>query len=119
MCLYIGLEVGSDWKSELKEKVREQVKQQLVFYHIMNKEGLKPSPEEYEALFDEYLTDALAQSSITPDKYASEAEYLAEKERYKQQIIQQAGEEYFKSMIYYEVAIEALMGYANIIETAE
>ena len=116
MCLYIGLEVGSDWKAFVTDIAKSQVKQQLVFYHIMNVEGLKPSAEEYAALFDEYLLPALEEKGITPDKYESEIEYLAAKESYKAQIIEKNGEEYFKSMIYYQITVKAIKTFANVVE---
>ena len=119
MCLYIGLDIGSDWKAFVTDIAKSQVKQQLVFYHIMNVEGLKPTGEEYEVLFDEYLTPALEDKGITPDKYESEIEYLAAKESYKAQIVEKNGEDYFKSMIYYQLTVEAIKSYANVVENAE
>ena len=119
MCLYIGLDVGSDWKSKLNEIAKSQIKQQLIFYHIMNVEGLKPTDEEFYSLFDEYLIPALAESGITPDKYATEEEYLAEKEKYKTELIRKHGEDYFKTMIYYEVTVNAIKDFANVVEITE
>lgn len=119
VCLYIGLEVGADWRAELRTMAQSQIKQQLIFYRIMHKEGLKPTEEEYNAIFDEYLTSALKQSSITPDKFETEEEYLAKKEEYKRQLIEANGEDYFKNMIYYEVTVEALKSYANVVETSD
>jgi FKBP-type peptidyl-prolyl cis-trans isomerase (trigger factor) len=119
MCLYIGLEVGSDWRAYVTDVAKSQIKQQLVFYHIMNVEGLKPSLEEYAALFDEYLVSALENSGITPDKYSTEEEYLAAKESYKVELFRKNGEDYFKSMIYYQVTVKAIKGYANVVEIAK
>lgn len=119
VCLYIGLEIGADWRAELRTMAQSQIKQQLIFYRIMHKEGLKPTEEEYNAIFDEYLTSALKQSSITPDKFETEEEYLAKKEEYKKQLIEANGEDYFKNMIYYELAVEALKSYANVVETSD
>ena len=116
MCLYIGLEVGSDWKSYVTDIAKSQVKQQLVFYHIMNVEGLKPTDEEFVKLFDEYLISALENNGKTPDKYETEAEYLAAKESYKAQLIEKNGEDYFKAMIYYQVTVKAIKGFANVVE---
>lgn len=119
MCLYMGLDVGSDWKAYVTDIAKSQVKQQLVFYHIMNVEGLKPDEEEFERLFDEYLTPALEDKGITLDKYATEEEYIKAKENYKTQIIEKNGEDYFKSMIYYQLTVDAIKGFANVVETVE
>ena len=119
MCLYLGLEIGSDWQAELEEIAKNQIKQQMIIYHIMNKEGLRPTAAKYEELFDEYLTDALNSEGITPENYGTNDEYLAVKNEYKTQMLKQQGEEYFKSMIYYGVVWEKVKGYANIVDKAE
>ena len=119
MCLYIGLDVGSDWKAELKNMAKEQVKQQLIFYRIMNQEGLKPTDEEYNKLFDEYLVSALAEQGIVAEKYDTEEEYLTAKSNFKKQMLESRGEEYFKTMIYYQVTVEKIIEYANVVETTE
>ena len=119
MCLYLGLENGADWKAEVTAMAQESIKQQLVFYHIMNLEKLKPTDEEYEKLIDEHLISAMISAGITEDKYESKEAYLAAKEDYKKKAFEKNGEEYFKSMIYYEVGIEAMLGYANVVEITE
>ena len=119
MCLYIGLDVGSDWKSYVNDLAKSQVKQQLIFYHIMNVEGLKPTKEEYEEIFDSYLEGSLESNSITPDKFATEEEYLAAKEKYKQQLISNKGEEYFQAMIYYNETTKGIKSFFNVVEKGE
>lgn len=119
MCLYIGLDVGSDWKAELKNMAKDQVKQQLIFYRIMNQEGLKPTDEEYNKLFDEYLVSALADQGIVAEKYDTEEEYLTAKSNFKKQMLESRGEEYFKTMIYYQVTVEKIIEYANVVETTK
>ena len=85
----------------------------------MNVEGLKPTDEEFVNLFDEYLISALENNGKTPDKYETEAEYLAAKESYKAQLIEKNGEDYFKAMIYYQVTVKAIKGFANVVEIAK
>ena len=119
MCLYIGLEVGSDWKGTLMDMAKDQIKQQLIFYRIMDKEELRPDADEYAALFDEYLTEALASEGITADKYNTEEEYFKAKAEYKAKLIEARGEEYFKAMIYYNITMETVLSYANVVEIAE
>ena len=119
MCLYLGLDVGSDWKAYVNDLAKEQIKEKLIFYHIMNVEGLKPTEEEYNILFDEYFEEALRNNGITPDKYQTESGYLTAKEDYKNQLISKHGEDYFKSMIYYDETVKGIKSFANIIEIAE
>lgn len=116
MCLYIGLEVGSDWRGALREMAESQLKQELIFYGIMQKEGLTPTDSEYAEWFNDYLTEALEKSGITPDKYHSEALYNAEREKYRSQLISSKGEEYFRTLMCYQVTLDAVMSYANVVE---
>lgn len=115
-CLYFGLKAGSDWKAEVEAVAKEEIKQQLVFYHIMNLEGTKPTKEEYEAKFDEYLVSVLDEKGMNEDKFDTPEQYLAKKESTKAELINSKGEEYFKAMIYYEIGVKAAISYAEIIE---
>lgn len=118
-CLYLGVDYDKDWKTEARNYVKENMKKQLLFYHIMNVEGLKPTEEEYNQLFDEYLSEALEQEHIIPERYSTTEEYEAAKEEYKSKIIEKNGEDYFKVMIYYQLGIEAVLEYANVVEITE
>ena len=119
MCLYLGLNVGSDWKTLVTTYAKNTVKQELIFYHIMNLEGLKPSEEEYQTLFDAYMLEALEANGITPDKYNSTVEYENAKANYKKTVLEQYGDNYFRSMIYYREVIKIVKTYAVIEETEE
>jgi hypothetical protein len=114
--LYFNLAPGSDWKAEITKVAKEEIKQQLVFYHIMNLEGTKPTKEEYDAKFDEYLVSVLDEAGMTEDKFDTPEQYKAMKESKKAELISAKSEEYFKAMIYYEIGVEAAIGYAEIIE---
>ena len=119
MCLYLGLDAGSDWQAYLEELAKEQVKEKLIFLHIMNVEGLKPTAEEYDALFEKYLVEVLVEKGVTPEKYATIEEYNKDKETYKDQLIKQYGEDYFKTMLYYQAVAKGIKSFANIIEITE
>lgn len=119
ICLYLGFDPSTDPNEALDTAAKEQIKQQLIFYHIMNVEGLKPSEEEYDRHFDGYLVDALESNGVTPDKYDTEEEYLAEKAKFKADILESKGDDYFKSVIYYQIGIEAITSYANVVEIGE
>ena len=116
MCIQVGLESGSDWRAALVEMAQENIKIQLIFYHIMNVEGLKPTKEEYDNLFDEYVISVLEENGITEDDFDTKESYLAKIKEYKEKLIKENGEEYFKSMIYYQIGIEEIKKYANIVE---
>ena len=115
-CRYFGLSDGSDWRAEITRIAKEEIKQQLVFYHIMNVEGLKPTQLEYERRFDEYLVAALDEEGKTPDKFKTQEEYEAMKESKKAELIASRSEEYFKAMIYYEIGVKAIIEFAEFVE---
>ena len=115
-CLYFNLAIGSDWRAEITRVAKEEIKQQLVFYHIMNVEGLKPTQLEYERRFDEYLVAALDEEGKTPDKFKTQEEYEAMKESKKAELIASRSEEYFKAMIYYEIGVKAVIEFAEFVE---
>lgn len=116
--LYLGMTSG-DWRAEAENVAKEQVKQQLIFFHIMNVEGLKPSEEEYNAIFDEYLIEALEAEHIIPERYDDNAAYEAAKEKYKADIIAKNGEDYFKSMLYLQIGMNAILSYGSVVEITE
>ena len=119
MCAYIGLAVGSDWKAYVNDIAKEQVKQRLVFFHVMNVGGFKPTEEEYQELFDAYVLEFLADKGVTEDKYATTEEYLEKVAEYTKQMLTQNGEDYYRNMIYYEVTIEGVLEYANFVTIEE
>ena len=112
---YYGLNVGDDWKTDLRAYAEKQVTYMLAIFYIIDKENLVPTEEEYNALFDEYFLEALTEAGITADKYQTEAEYKNACEKYKAQMIENNGEDYFKKLIYYSYAHEKLMSYASIV----
>ena len=85
----------------------------------MNVEGLKPSEEEYNAIFDEYLIEALEAEHIIPERYDDNAAYEAAKEKYKADIIAKNGEDYFKSMLYLQIGMNAILSYGSVVEITE
>lgn len=114
-CMYFGLASGSDWKPAARAAAEDQIKQYLIFYYVMDVEGLDPTPEEYEVLFDEYLTDALKENGVTEDKFNTEEEFLEHKKQYKAQMLLSKGEEYFEEIIYFSLGYDAIIEYAEVV----
>ena len=117
--LYFGVSSGADWKPEARKFAEDEIKQELIFYYIMDVEGLDPTVEEYEQLFDKYLDKALADNNITIGNFNTEEEYLEHKKQYKAKILQTNGEEYFREVIFFSVGYDAIIGYANVVEITE
>lgn len=113
--LYFGVKEGADWRPEVRKFAEDQIKQELIFYYIMDKEGLDPTAEEYEKLFDKYLDKALADNNITIGNFNTEEEYLEHKKQYKAKLLETKGEDYFRETLYFSVGYDAIMEYANIV----
>ena len=117
--LYFGLSAGTDWKPEVRKLAEEQIKQEIIFYYVMDVEGLDPTAEEYEELFDKYLEKALADNNITIGNFNTEEEYLEHKKQYKAKLLETKGEDYFRETIYFSIGYDAIMEYANVVEITE
>ena len=119
VCAYLGIEKGTNWKNYVTDIAKNQVKQQLIFYHIMSLEDLKPSKEEYDALYEKYLNEELEANGITANKYSGAEEFTAAKKEYEDKVLQENGADYFKSLIYYDIIIDAVISYANYVEISK
>ena len=117
--LYFGVKEGADWRPEVRKLAEDQIKQELIFYYIMDVEGLDPTAEEYEELFDKYLEKALADNNITIGNFNTEEEYLEHKKQYKAKLLETKGEDYFRETIYFSIGYDAIMEYANVVEITE
>ena len=118
-CAYFGVAKGSDWRAEAEEWAKETVKQYLIFYYIMDKEGLDPTEEEFAVLLDEYLEYALELENITVDRFSTVEEFNSHKEQYRAKMVTEQGANYFKDKIYFNLGYEAVLGYANVVEITE
>ena len=118
-CAHFGVAKGSDWRSEAKEWAKEIVKQELIFYYIMDKEGLDPTEDEFALLLDEYIVYSLELEDITVNRFNTVEEFEAHKEQYRAKMVATYGANYFKDAIYFNCGYEAVISYANVIEITE
>ena len=118
-CLHFGVPKGSDWRAEAENWAKETVQQYLIFYYIMDKEGLDPTEAEYATLLDEYITYALEVDDITVNRFNTVEEFEAHKEQYRAKMVTENGVNYFKDKIYFNLGYEAVISYANVIEITE
>lgn len=117
-CEYFAVAVGSDWRSEAEKWAKEELLSDLIIYYIMNKEGLRPSKEEYATLLDEMLTADLAANGQSADHFNTPEEFASHKEQYRAKMITTYGDQYFTERIYHAVVYEVIIGYANAVEIA-
>ena len=118
-CVYFGLTKGSEWRGEAEKWAKETIKQELIFYYIMDKEGLDPTEEEFATLLDEYIVYSLELEDITVNRFNTVEEFESHKEQYRAQMVTTYGENYFKDRIYFNLGYDAVMSYANVVETTD
>ena len=118
-CAYFGVSKGSDWRAEADEWAKETVKQYLIFYYIMDKEGLDPTEDEFATLLDEYIVYSLELDDITVNRFNTVEEFEAHKEQYRAKMVTTYGANYFKDKIYFNLGYEAVISYANVIEMTD
>lgn len=116
LCLGLSQDANAETvAATLKEKAKPYVKQDLILYHIMNVEGLKPDEAGYKEIFDDYMEKTLG-PDIDPDGKLSVEEYKAELEKRKGEIVKYYGEDYVKLVIYNNIVIDYILDYGNIVE---
>ena len=74
--------------------------------------------EQYAKLTDEQLIQ-VQQVQQQKNRLLRALEKAKAKEKYKAQLIEKNGDDYFKAMFYYQVTVNAIKGYANIVEIGE
>lgn len=115
---YLGLSSGENWLDYITEQAKAIVTERLMFYYIVRREGFLPSEEEYSRLYEENVNEYLSYYSkeiygneldkIT-DPVAKEARLL----EIKGEMIDHYGEEYFAEMVYYDYALDDIIGFAK------
>lgn len=128
---YFSLAEGESYKSHVRSIARQTALEKMVFFYAIEAMGVSPSEEELSAAFDESLL-ALAKQYCTLDEsyYENEklspeqrdqayTEYLAELEKTKQRLLNQAGEEYFLESAYYNYGLQKLLDMVKITYTGK
>ena len=94
------------------------ITEKLIFYYIVQEEGLTPTEEEYDRIYDvifsDHLQDYLNYYGITEDS----ATYEEDLEKAKKKVLDTYGEEYFRELVIYDYVMSKIVSRANIIITA-
>ena len=113
-CAFLELATGADWKAYLREDAEEAIKEKLIFYYIVQKENLKPSEEDYNAIYEvvfaDHLQDYLDYYKITPDT----ENYEKELEKGKKEVLTTYGEAYFHEIVMYDYVMNEIISRANV-----
>ena len=104
----------------MMDEAESTVTEKLIFYFIAKKEGLLPSgralDDAYEKQVAEHLSYYLESSKEELDKITDEAEKNKEIEKLKAEMLEYYGKEYFIELVYYEEALDKIIGYATVVE---
>lgn len=118
---YYGLDGSVTYQEYIHSQAEDVVKEKLIFYHILREENKLPTGEEYEALYEKAVQDALdyyiSQSSYNKDSFESEEKYNEAVATLKQNILSYYGEDYFREQAYYEALMEYLIDSMTILTT--
>lgn len=116
---YLGIEDDSlNYEDCLRELCETAIKRKLVFYYIIDEANLRPTDEELTAEIDrvkaEMLDEILKNVKISPEDFATLDEYNAQVKAYRDLMIENYGEQYFKDNAVYEYSIEKLRGLVTV-----
>lgn len=114
----LNLGNGANWKNVLHKDAELAITEKLIFYYIVQEEGLTPTEEEYDRIYDvifsDHLQDYLNYYGITEDS----ATYEEDLEKAKKKVLDTYGEAYFRELVIYDYVMSEIVSRANIIVTA-
>lgn len=113
---YFSMPSGSDWRAMLKSDAEAEVKEKLIFYYIIRKENLLPTEEKYRELFDAVFDEFVVyyMDDKTAEDYDSTDAYNAARAEAEIAVMDYYGEEFFRHQVYYDYALDTLLGFADI-----
>ena len=110
----LELSSTADWQEYLRKEAEEAIKEKLIFYYIVQVEGLTPTEEEYnstyEIIFNDHLQDYLDYYKITVDT----PNYEKELQKGKKEVLAAYGEEYFEELVIYDFVMNEISTRAKI-----
>ncbi len=115
---YFDLSDNADWKKYMTSRAEEVVTERLIFYYIIDKEDIVPPGEEYERIYNEtkkeymdYYTE-LYKKELEACK--TEEEKAAKLLEIEKEMLEYYGESYFTELVYYQYALDYLIGFADL-----
>ena len=117
-CFYFGLSTVQSWRDYIRAKAEADVAERLVFYYIIDKEGLKPEGEVYTEIYEGFVNEHM---EYFTELYKTEIEACETEElisakiaEIRERMLSYYGEDYFRELVYYEHAMKTLVSYAKI-----
>ena len=115
---YLELGSNDNWREYLRDFAKDVVKQKLIFYYVIRAEGLVPTAEEYDRIYNEVLNECveayLKDIDFDRDDYKTDDEYNAALAENIRIVKDYYGEAYLKESVYYKYAIDELTGFATV-----
>ena len=115
---YFGLSSLDNWRAYITERAEKAVTERLIFYYIIDKEGIVPSNEEYDSMYAEYKNEYMEYYvdlyKTELDACKTDAEREAKLLEIEEEMLEYYGEEYFRELVYYQYALDRLIGYAAL-----
>lgn len=115
---YFGLSEKANWSDYIMEEAKTAVTEKLVFYYIINKEGIAPNSSEYERIYNEIKEEHMKEYT---ELYKTELEASKTEEEKEAKLLEietrmleYYGETYFKETVYYRYANDYLIEFANV-----
>lgn len=112
----LELEGNESWEDVLMADAESAVRDKLIFYYVIREEGLLPSEEEYNRLYNSAIEDHIVDymDRAYGDKDFTLEEYNATVANVRIIVLDYYGEEYFAENAYYTYAIERVLEFADI-----
>ena len=113
---YFSMPTSTDWRAMLMSDAEAEVKEKLIFYYIIRKENLIPTEEKYRELFDAVFDEFVVyyMDGKTEADYDSTDAYGAARAEAEAAVMDYYGEDFFRHQVYYDYALDALLGFANL-----
>ncbi len=115
---YFNLSEKENWSDYIMVQAETAVTERLVFYYIINKEGIAPDDLEYERLYneikEEYMREYKELYKNEIEACKTEEEKAAKIAEIEKRLFEHYGEKYFRELVYYKYANDYLISFADI-----
>lgn len=118
----LPLQTGQSYEDYLWQMAESAAREKMMFYLVMQTEGITLTDEENEACIEAavdemvaYYRDEVYADEYRRDKYKTEAEYQTAIESLRRQIVDYYGEGYFEESAHYDLVMERLLSYATVV----
>lgn len=114
------LEKGADWQAHMRELVSQDVKEKLLYFYVLQQEGLIPTEQEFDTAYREYLEESYYDAyKKGRDDFPSNFAYESALSKFESNMKLAKGEEYINDVVYYNMHIGDIVGKAKVVNLAQ